>query len=117
MNDKRADNRININKEKIKNIDNRIDIEKDKLKKLDNIQDEFVSLNKSLNRCVELLSESIKGKKSNYMFEDMTNNNNNILKNVHSILDEEKTNTEKNLINLYSTKDQLEKENKKQKEE
>ena len=63
-----ADNRIEKSKKKIAQIDESIDIEKNKLKKIDNIQEEFVSLNKSINRCIELLSSSIKGTKTPSLF-------------------------------------------------
>ena len=109
-----ADNRIEKSKKKIAQIDESIDIEKNKLKKIDNIQEEFVSLNKSINRCIELLSPSIKGTKTNHMLDEMFNNNNNLLKNVSSVLDEEKEETKKNISELYYQKTETQEKLKKE---
>ena len=75
MNEKRADNSINtsyninndiyVTKKKISNIDNRIDIEKNKIKELDDMEELFMSLNKNISKCVDLLNRSVKGKTVN----------------------------------------------------
>ena len=60
MNEKVADNYISHKKE-IKIIDNKINTEKNKIKKIDSIEESFVSLNNNINKCIDLLSASIKG--------------------------------------------------------
>ena len=59
MEEKKADNTINKQKVRIKEIDNKIDIEKDKTKQLDEIEEIVVSLNKNINKCLELLGVSM----------------------------------------------------------
>ena len=64
MNDKEdtksADNKIDT-KTKLRLVNDRIDVERQKMKNLDELEELFVSLNKNINKCVELLGRSIKG--------------------------------------------------------
>ena len=55
-NEKVADNIISERKQQIYQIEDRIDSEKNKLNKISDIEDNFIALNKSLNRCIELVS-------------------------------------------------------------
>jgi len=85
--DKKADNSIiNIDKTKIKEIDSKIDLEKNKMKNLDDMEEIFVSLNKNISKCVELLGKSIKG--------------NNITKRLNSIEEENKNNFARSIQNI-----------------
>ena len=86
MEEKTADNTINKQKARIKEIDNKIDIEKDKTKQLDEIEEIVVSLNKNINKCLELLGVSIQG--------------NNIDKRLSAIESENNVNYKKNISNI-----------------
>lgn len=86
MEEKKADNTINKQKARIKEIDNKIDIEKDKTKQLDEIEEIVVSLNKNINKCLELLGVSIQG--------------NNIDKRLSAIESENNVNYKKNISNI-----------------
>lgn len=86
MEEKKADNTINKQKVRIKEIDNKIDIEKDKTKQLDEIEEIVVSLNKNINKCLELLGVSIQG--------------NNIDKRLSAIESENNVNYKKNISNI-----------------
>lgn len=109
-NEKVADNIISERKQQIYQIEDRIDSEKNKLNKISDIEDNFVALNKSLNRCIELVSSSVKSKKNTYMYEDMRISNNTLLNRVSNTLDEERDAVNKNIKNLYSEKSKIEDE-------
>lgn len=109
-NEKVADNIISERKQQIYQIEDRIDSEKNKLNKISDIEDNFVALNKSLNRCIELVSSSVKSKKNTYMYEDMRISNNTLLNRVSNTLDEERDTVNKNIKNLYSEKSKIEDE-------
>ena len=61
MNEKAADNYMSEEKKEIKKIDNEIYNEKNKKNKIDNLEETFVSLNKNINKCIDLLYTSMKG--------------------------------------------------------
>ena len=109
-NEKEADNKISERKQQIYQIEDRIDSEKNKLNKISDIEDNFIALNKSLNRCIELVSSSVKSKKNTYMYEDMRISNNTLLNRVSNTLDEERDAVNKNIKNLYSEKSKIEDE-------
>ena len=111
-NEKVADNIISERKQQIYQIEDRIDSEKNKLNKISDIEDDFIALNKSLNRCIELVSSSVKSKKNTYMYEDMHISNNTLLNRVSNTLDEERDAVNKNIKNLYSEKSKIEDETK-----
>lgn len=108
--EKVADNIISERKQQIYQIEDRIDSEKNKLNKISDIEDNFIALNKSLNRCIELVSSSVKSKKNTYMYEDMRISNNTLLNRVSNTLDEERDAVNKNIKNLYSEKSKIEDE-------
>ena len=107
MEEKVADNRI-IENNKISRIEIKIDNEKNNLKKLDEMRDDFVSTNKTINNCLELLS-SVKRQESRYKYDDMHIKNNSILKNVTNVIEEQKTTIQKRISNLYDQKTKSEK--------
>ena len=109
-NEKVADNIISERKQQIYQIEDRIDSEKNKLNKISDIEDNFIALNKSINRCIELVSSSVKSKKNTYMYEDMRISNNTLLNRVSNTLDEERDTVNKNIKNLYSEKSKIEDE-------
>lgn len=111
-NEKVADNIISERKQQIYQIEDRIDSEKNKLNKISDIEDNFIALNKSLNRCIELVSSSVKSKKNTYMYEDMHISNNTLLNRVSNTLDEERDAVNKNIKNLYFEKSKIEDETK-----
>lgn len=114
--EKHADNTIN-EKNKLNQIEKRIDEQQMKIKKIDSMQNDLFTMKKSFNNCLSLLSKSIKGKKSNYMFDDMYNSNNAITTKVSSILDEERSSTNKILNDLYLEKTEIESKQKKEQKE
>lgn len=75
MIDKQADNKIYSSKEKINIIDDEIVQNKKLLKQFDDFQENTKALQRSLNRCVELLEQSVKGEKVNRMLADIKDRN------------------------------------------
>ena len=107
MEEKKADNKILENKARIKEIDSQIDVEKDKGKQLDDIEEVVVSLNKNIERCLELLGTSVKGnnfekKLSAYQ----TENKINYKKNMNDI-ESQRELLKANINKLYNEKDEL----------
>ena len=103
-------------KKRINEIDNKIDSEKQRIKKIDDIQEEVTALNKNLNKCIELLSISIRGEKTGKKLNNMLDENKSFYANFSSALDEEKTITTKNISKLTDEKESLIKNTKNQKE-
>ena len=86
MEEKKADNKIIRQKIRIKEIETKIDSEKNKTKQLDEIEEIVTSLNKNINRCLELLGVSIQGNNIDKRLSAIeTENNNNFKKNIHNI--------------------------------
>ena len=108
--EKRIDNKIldtlADNKQKIKMVDEEIDVEKQKMKDLDEIEGIFVSLNSSISKCVELLSQSIKGESIDRKLGAIEESNkvsfNNSIYNIDSEREEIKTRMKR----LYDEKDE-----------
>ena len=109
-NEKKVDNRIISSKEKINKIDDELEFEKARLKKLDNMQEELHALNKSISKCIYLLSKSIKGPNTNVVFEDMNSSNHAFIENAQATLEEEMADSRKNIHTLYEAKEEIIKE-------
>ena len=107
---KKADNKISFNKTQINRLDNEIDSNKSKIKTLNDMEEGFVSLSKNIEKCVELLSMSMKGNHIESKLSDISESNQVYLKKVVSTIDEEKTNANDKIKNLYDEKDRIEKE-------
>jgi len=110
MDNKKADNQILNTKQKINNIDNKLDLEKKHLNKIDEMHQEINSLAKDINKCVELLSKSMKGPTVNNMFQDMENTNRTFYRRATMELEQEEINIKKNINKLYKEKDAIIKE-------
>lgn len=113
MEHKKADNTTINLKQKINELNNMIEEEKKKIKKLDSMQEEITSLNKNMNKCIELLSKSIESPTKDNMLSDMYNSNKSLYRNLTSSLDEEAEVSKKIINKLSQEKDNLIKENKK----
>ncbi len=127
MEEKRADNVVinnglgnnnNENRNYINNIDSQIDVEKSKMKNLDDMEEIFISLNKNISKCVELLNKSIKGKSVSKKLNAIEENNKiNFVKSMNNI-DSEREEIKNNLIKLNKEKEEYQdKMNKKEDEE
>ena len=96
MNDKEdtksADNKIDT-KTKLRLVNDRIDVERQKMKNLDELEELFVSLNKNINKCVELLGRSIKGE--------------NIGRKLSAIEENNKVSFNKSIYNINSDREEV----------
>ena len=117
MEEKKADNRLIENKNKMNEINSKLDYEKNKMKRLDDMEELFVSLNKDINKCVELLGESIKGKNVSRKLNSVQENSNINLKKGMVNIEEERANIKQNITKLSNEKDDLIEEMKKEKKE
>ena len=119
MIEKKADNSMinsditisNIETRKIiSSLDSRIDAEKNRMKNLDEMEEMFISLNKNITKCVELLNKSIKGKNiANKLNAIEENNKINFVKSMSNI-DSERDEIKNNLIKLNEEKEEFQDE-------
>lgn len=109
-NRKLDENELPYYREKINDIENQIDYEKDKMRNLDDMEDIFVSLNNNINKCVEILRKSIKGKNTANKLNSIEENNKINFKKSIGNIEIEKEETKNNIINLYTEKDNIQKE-------
>ena len=112
--EKKIDNRIISTKEKIYNVDERLDVAKKRINNLQGMQDSVNAIAKSMNRCIDLLSRSIKGPAVNNRLEDMRSTNKIFLAKSTASIEEETMAVRKEINELYKEKDRLIKENKQQ---
>lgn len=112
--EKKIDNRIISTKEKIYNVDERLDVAKKRINNLQGMQDSVNAIAKSMNRCIDLLSRSIKGPAVNNRLEDMRSTNKIFLAKSTASIEEETMTIRKEINELYKEKDRLIKENKQQ---
>ena len=110
--DKMADNQIYINKLLIDNLESQIDTNKEKLKTLNTLEDGFISLSKSIEKCVELLGASMKGNAIERKLADISDNNKIYLRSAMGNIDDQRISTNNELKNLYNKKDEAETERK-----
>lgn len=122
MNEKKADNIIleknnKENKQIINQIDNAISKQKGNLHKIDNTQETLVEINKSINRCLDLLSKNMNSKESRRKIDNMRTNSMIILKKASGSLEDTRQNTKQVINKLYTNRNQFEKKSKESKKE
>ena len=105
----KKEEKLTIQDEK-KMADNKININKAQIKTLNDMEEGFVSLSKNIEKCVELLSMSMKGNHIESKLSDISESNQVYLKKVVSTIDDEKTVANDRIKNLYDEKDRIEKE-------
>ena len=113
MEEKKADNKELVKKE-IKVIDDDITISKETLKHLNNIEENFIALNYSLTKCIELLKSSMGGKQVNNILENVSEVKNKNMKYSLKDLDTCREIEEKKIKEYTVLKEELEKKDKKE---
>ena len=116
MESKKIDNEIINSKKRINEIDNMLNNEKNRIKNINDIQNNIYELNKNTNKCIELLSKSIKGKRTNASLDDIRNNNRTFYIKASNILENETSEIKKKIAILYREKNEEIEKNKKEKE-
>lgn len=84
LDNKKADNFAYNKKKELNDLDDKIYDNKTKINKLIDMQETLVSLDLSVNKCIDLLSESVKGARCNAIYNDILETNR---KNFYSSLD------------------------------
>lgn len=111
---KKIDNRIITTKEKIYTVDEKLDVAKKRINNLHSMQDSVNAIAKSMNRCIDLLSKSIKGPTVYNRLEDMRSTNKIFLAKSTASIEEETMAVRKEINELYKEKDRLIREKKQQ---
>ena len=92
---------------KINDIDSKIENEKINIKHNNLIKEELNKINESYNRCLEILSQSAKGKIINQKYNDLyTENRNSYIKDINNI-DNQLSTSQKNIEEYIKEKDIL----------
>lgn len=112
INTNQEDTNKNI-KQRINEIDDMIDIERNKIKKIDMMQQDIATLNQHLNKCIDLLSKSVKGPTTQNVFNDMYETSRSIYVNLSSTLDEVSVSSIKTINRFSKQKEELIEERKK----
>ena len=97
---------------KINDIDSKIENEKINIKHNNLIKEELNKINESNNRCLEILSQSAKGKIINQKYNDLyTENRNSYIKDINNI-DNQLSTSQKNIEEYIKEKDILKEQEK-----
>lgn len=97
---------------KINDIDSKIENEKINIKHNNFIKEELNKINESYNRCLEILSQSAKGKIINQKYNDLyTENRNSYIKDINNI-DNQLSTSQKNIEEYIKEKDILKEQEK-----
>ena len=97
---------------KINDIDSKIENEKINIKHNNLIKEELNKINESYNRCLEILSQSAKGKIINQKYNDLyTENRNSYIKDINNI-DNQLSTSQKNIEEYIKEKDILKEQEK-----
>lgn len=112
VNKKKADNKIINKNDSIFIIDSEIDNYKKDLNSLDIIKSDMISLKNSVDKCVELLQLSAKGKNFEKRLSSISNNNAVNLKLVTQKIDDQRIEIENSIKYLKNKKEELDKEEK-----
>ena len=106
LDNKKADNFAYNKKKELNDLDDKIYDNKTKINKLIDMQETLVSLDLSVNKCIDLLSESVKGERCNAIYNDILETNR---KNFYSSLDIIEKNVDtlrKNINDLIKEKEE-----------
>ena len=104
---RKADNRTISVRQRVNEVDDRLDDEKSKLQKLSNMQESVEAIAKNMDKCIELLSKSMKGPTTDNMFSDMSNSNKTFYTKASINIENEEMATRKNINELYKEKDKI----------
>lgn len=112
MYDKKADNRNIDKKEKIRELDNRAYEKRKTIKQIDNIEEGLEALNKSINRCIEMLGHSMEGNDVDKILAISRDVNLDNTKKIMNSIDEKKNNIKKEIKRIDKEKESIESQKK-----
>lgn len=90
-------------------VNNKLINANNRLKFLNDMEESTIKLNKSINRCLTLLSESMKGPEINTMFEEMHSSSTAYYQKISKSLEEELTSSKTEIATLRRKQDELSK--------
>ena len=114
---RKADNRTITVRQRVNEVDDKLDDEKSKLQKLSKMQESVEAIAKNMDKCIELLSKSMKGPTTDNMFNDMYNSNKAFYTKASINIENEEMATRKNINELYKEKDKILSENRQEEAE
>ena len=114
--EKKADNLSYEKKKAVLELDDKIYNNKKKINNLVNIQDELMSLDLSINKCIDLLSETVKEENGNTLYDDAQQTNKKNFYKSLDIIEKNVDSLKKNISDLTSKKEELKKQNNSEKD-
>ncbi len=112
MYDKKADNRVIDSKKQMMELDDEIDEKKEKIRQIVDVEEGLKALNKSISRCIEMLSHSIEGNDIDKVLAITNDVNINNTKRIMNIIDEKKNNIKKEIKTINIEKESIESQKK-----
>lgn len=107
MKNKKIDNQILEKKRILNEMDDKIDLEKKKLKQMEGIWEELISLNKNLDKCIDILSRSMQGPNLGLVYDDMRDSNKRFLVKTSGSLEEYTEILKKNIDDLSAKREEI----------
>ena len=104
-------------KNRISEIDNNLDDSHKKMKEINEMHEELTALSKNINRCIELLTISIKGPNVERRLNDLLVRNQKSYSRFSSVLDEEMILTNREINKLNEERDNLIEQDKQRRKE
>ena len=109
---RKADNRIITTEKDIDKFDDQIEVEKNRIQELSEMQETVDEIVDNINKCIELLSKSMKGPTTENLFSDMYNSNKSFQTSVSTNIENNQIEIRKKLNELYKEKENIFEDNK-----
>ena len=103
--EKSADNAIFESRESVRYLEDAIYGQQQNLKNLDEMEETFLTLKKQINKCVDLLNRSMKGKNINSRLSEIEGNNNRLYDNRLEMIREKRKETKETISRLTQEKE------------
>ena len=113
---KKVDNKIDKVKEKKYEIEKNIENINKQYKNLENINERFIETSKSIDKCINILMVSLKGKQLSMYFDSILEQNKQTLNQINQKINESKDLFKKSLDELNFAKEELTQEENNQKD-
>ncbi len=113
---KKVDNKIDKVKEKKYEIEKNIENINKQYKNLENINESFIETSKSIDKCINILMVSLKGKQLSMYFDSILEQNKQTLNQINQKINESKDLFKKSLDELNFAKEELTQEENNQKD-
>ena len=99
-------------KSKINDVNKQLELQKNNLNKLDASEEQLSAVHKKIEKCIDTMSQAIKGQKINNKFREILDNNDFSRKNLRNSFDMKRQEINRDIQHSYDELEKLEKINK-----